>query len=173
MALNRIHLISMRFGSPMKLAKKDNPMKNKLLLAIAISVILATRTAIAGAVHCFVTTAKSPASLTAYSHFSRSRCPDLFTPISVLSNDFGYVQWTEAKNSNLVNLVNFWLEDTSDGTVTAIAPILNQFPIVPDGTTVEVGTDGGGPVFATFNDNAQGSETVPDIGPLWACSFSL
>jgi len=83
------------------------------------------------------------------------------------------VQWTEPENSNLVNLVNFWLEDTSDGTVTAIAPILNQFPIVPDGTTVEVETDGGGPVFATINDNAQGSETVPDIGPLWACSFSL
>ena len=80
-------------------------------------------------------------------------------PLSFLSNDFGYVQWTEPENSNLVNLVNFGLEDTRDGTVDSDHSILNQFPIVADGTIVEVGTDGGVPVFATFHDNAEDSET--------------
>ena len=63
-----------------------------------------------------------------------------------------------------MNLVNFWLEDTSNGTVDSDSSILNQFPIVPDGIMVEVGTDGGVQVFATFNNNVEGSETVPDTG---------
>jgi hypothetical protein len=42
--------------------------------------------------------------------------------------------------------------------------ILNQFPITGNATSVEVGTDGGVAVFATFNDNAAGSETAPDTG---------
>jgi hypothetical protein len=87
-----------------------------------------------------------------------------FLPRSFLSNDFGYVQWTEPENSHLVNLVNFGLEDTRDGTVKSDNSILDWFPIVEDGTTVEVGTDGGVPVFATFNDNAEGSEKAPDTG---------
>jgi len=46
----------------------------------------------------------------------------------------------------------------------AIIPCFNQFPVSADGATVEVETDGGVPVFATFNDNADGSEKAPDTG---------
>ena len=146
-------------------------MKTKLLLAVAITATLVTRTAFAGAVHSFVITENSPTSLTVTYDGSPLTvffyAPDKWKfslPRSFLSNDFGYVQWTEPENSNLVNLVNFGLEDTRDGTVDSDHSILNQFPIVADGTTVEVGTDGGVPVFATFNDGAEGSEKAPDTG---------
>ena len=49
--------------------------------------------------------------------------------------------------------------------------ILNEFPVTADGTSVEVGTDGGVAVFATFNDNAAGSETAPDTGPALGLLF--
>ena len=47
---------------------------------------------------------------------------------------------------------------TTGGLVESDHSISNQFPINAKGATVEVGTDGGIPVFATFNDNAKGSE---------------
>jgi len=50
--------------------------------------------------------------------------------------------------------------------------ILNQFSVNANGATVEVGTDGGVPVFATFNDNAEGSETAPDTGYTIVMLFS-
>jgi hypothetical protein len=146
-------------------------MKTKLLLAVALTATLVTQTASAGAVHSFVITENSSTSLTVTYDGSpltvTFQGPDAWSfslPRSFLSNDFGYEQWTEPENSNLVNLVNFGLEDTRDGTVDSDHSILNQFPIVADGTTVEVGTDGGVPVFATFNDKAEGSEAAPDTG---------
>ena len=146
-------------------------MKPKLLLAVAITATLVAETAFAGAVHSFVITENSPKNFTVTYDGSPLTVffegPDSWRfslPVSFLSNDFGYVQWTEPENSNLVNLVNFGLEDTRDGTVDSDHSILNQFPIVADGATVEVGTDGGVPVFATFHDNAEGSETAPDAG---------
>lgn len=74
------------------------------------------------------------------------------------------MQWTEPENSNLANQVSFGSEITRGGFVVSEQSILNQFPITANATSVEVGTDGGVAVFATFNDNAAGSETAPDIG---------
>jgi hypothetical protein len=146
-------------------------MKTKLLLAVAITATLVIQTASAGAVHSFVITEDSSTSLTVTYDGSpltvTFRGSDIWSfalPVGFRSNDFGYVQWTEPENSNFVNLVNFGLEDTRDGTVDSDHSILNQFPVIADGTIVEVGTDGGVPVFATFNDNAEGSETAPDTG---------
>ena len=153
-------------------------MKTKLLLAVALTATLVTQTASAGAVHSFVITENSSTSLTVTYDGSpltvTSQGPESWKfslPVSFLSNDFGYVQWTEPENSNLVNLVNFGLEDTRDGTVDSDHSILNQFPIVADGTTVEVGTDGGVPVFATFNDDAEGSESAPEAGSTLSLLF--
>lgn len=142
-----------------------------LVLVVAVTAALVIQPASAGAVHLFIITENSSTSLTVIYDGSPLTVsfegPDswkFLLPRSFLSNDFGYVQWTEPENSNLVNLVNFGLEDTRDGTVDSDHSILNQFPIVADGATVEVGTDGGVPVFATFHDNAEGSETASDTG---------
>jgi hypothetical protein len=43
-------------------------------------------------------------------------------------------------------------------------PLDNQKPVSADSTSVDVGTDGGATVFATFTDLATGSETAPDTG---------
>ena len=86
-------------------------------------------------------------------------------PAGFLSNDVGgLLQWTEPENSNLANQVSFGSEITRGGFVVSDQSILNQFPLNADGTSIEVGTDGGVPVFATFHDNAAGSETAPDTG---------
>jgi len=153
---------------------RDNPMNTKiiLVLVVAITAALGIQPASAGAIHSFVITEVSSTSLTVTYDgspltvtFHGSESWTFLLPAGFLSNDVGgLVQWTEPENSNLANLVNFGLEDTRDGTVDSDHSILNQFPIVVDGTTVEVGTDGGVPVFATFHDNAEGSERARDTG---------
>ena len=149
-------------------------MKTKiiLLLAVAITAALVTQTASAGAVHSFVITENSSTSLTVTydgspltEAFRGSETWTFLLPTGFLSNDFGEVlQWTEPENSNLANSVIFGSDITRAGFVQSDQSILNQFPLNADGTSIEVGTDGGVPVFATFHDNAAGSETAPDIG---------
>jgi len=162
---------------------EDNPMKTKiiLLLAVAITAALVTQTASAGAVHSFVITENSSTSLTVTYDgspltvaFRGSETWTFLLPTGFLSNDFGEVlQWTEPENSNLANSVIFGSDITRAGFVQSDQSILNQFPNA-DGTSIEVGTDGGVPVFATFNDNAVGSETAAQTpAPLWACFPSL
>ena len=126
----------------------------------------------AGAIHSFVITEVSSTSLTVTYDgspltvtFHGSESWTFLLPAGFLSNDVGgLVQWTEPENSNLANQVSFGSEITRGGFVVSDQSILNQFPITANATSVEVGTDGGVAVFATFNDNAAGSETAPDIG---------
>ncbi len=154
---------------------KDNPVKTKviLLVAVAITAALVTPPASAGAIHSFVITENSSTSLTVTYDgsplvvtFQGSETWTFLLPTGFLSNDVGgLVQWTEPENSNLANQVSFGSEITRGGFVASDQSIVNQFPTTADGTSIEVGTDGGVPVFATFHDNAAGSEVAaPDSG---------
>jgi hypothetical protein len=153
---------------------RDNPMNTKiiLVLVVAITAALGIQPASAGAIHSFVITEVSSTSLTVTYDgspltvtFHGSESWTFLLPAGFLSNDVGgLVQWTEPENSNLANQVSFGSEITRGGFVVSEQSILNQFPITANATSVEVGTDGGVAVFATFNDNAAGSETAPDIG---------
>jgi hypothetical protein len=132
-------------------------MKNKLLLAIAISAILATRTAFAGDVHSFVITENSSTSVTVTYDgspltvtFSNSDVWTFVLPVGFSFSDVGFQQWTEPENSNLVNFVSFGTDITVGGLVESDHSISNRFPINANGTTVEVGTDGGVPVFCNL-----------------------
>jgi hypothetical protein len=147
--------------------------KITLLVATAITAAFVTRPAIAGAIHSFVITENSSTSLTVtYDgspltvNFLGSETWTFLLPTGFLSNNPGQnVQWTEPENSNLANSVLFGSDITRGGFAQSDQSINNQFPPTPDGTSVEVGTDGGVAVFATFHDNAAGSETAaPDTG---------
>jgi hypothetical protein len=153
----------------------DNPMKTKiiLLLAVAVTAAVVNQPVHAGAIHSFVITENSPTSLTVTYDATALIVTfvnlDTWTfalPAGFLSSDVGgLLQWTEPENSNLANQVSFGSAITRAGFVASDHSILNQFPINANSTSVEVGTDGGVPVFATFNDNAAGSETAaPDTG---------
>jgi hypothetical protein len=142
-----------------------------LLLIVAIAATLVTRTASAGAVHSFVFTENSPTSLTVTYDgspltvtFSNSDIWTFVLPAGFSFSDVGFQQWTEPENSNLVNFVSFGTDITVGGLVESDHSFSNQFPVNANGATVEVGTDGGVPVFATFNDNGEGSEKAPDTG---------
>ena len=143
-----------------------------LVLVVAITAALGIQPASAGAIHSFVITEVSSASLTVTYDgspltvtFHGSESWTFLLPAGFLSNDVGgLVQWTEPENSNLANQVSFGSEITRGGFVVSDQSILNQFPITANATSVEVGTDGGVPVFAAFNDNAAGSETALDTG---------
>ena len=90
--------------------------------------------------------------------------PGLAAPAGFSFSDVGFQQWTEPENSNLVNFVSFGTDVTVGGLVESDHSLVNRFPVNANGATVEVGTDGGVPVFATFSDNAEGSEKAPDTG---------
>jgi hypothetical protein len=75
----------------------------------------------------------------------------------------GDEQWTEPENPNLVNLVDFGTAITRQGTVQSDFSLNTQFPVNANGARIQVGTDGGIPVFATFNDLGDVSR-VPDTG---------
>ena len=138
----------------------------------------------AGAAHSFVFTENSPTSLTVTYDgsplivivtFSNSDVWTFSLPVGFTFNVVGFQQWTEPENPNLANFVSFGTDITTGGLVESDHSILNQFRINANSTSVEVGTDGGVPVFATFNDNAAGSERQqPQTpAPLWACFLSL
>jgi hypothetical protein len=148
-------------------------MKTKiiLVLVVAISAALVNQPASAGAIHSFVLTENSSTSLTVTYDGSSLAVTfvNLDSWIFLLPAGFSSTvdleQWTEPENSNLVNQVSFGSDITRSGFVVSDHSIVNIFPINANGTTIEVGTDGGVPVFATFNDNAAGSEgTAPDTG---------
>jgi hypothetical protein len=148
-------------------------MKNILVLVLAIAGALVIQPASAGAIHSFVITENSPTSLTITFDGSPLAVTlhnlDSWTfllPAGFLANDTGgLLQWTEPENSNLANLVSFGSETTRGGFVVSDNSILNQFPLFGNDASVEVGTDGGVSVFATFHDKAAGSETTaPDTG---------
>jgi len=149
-----------------------------LLLIVAIAATLVTRTASAGAVHSFVFTENSPTSLTVTYDgspltvtFSNSDIWTFVLPAGFSFSDVGFQQWTEPENSNLVNFVSFGTDITVGGLVESDHSFSNQFPVNANGDTVEVGADGGVPVFATFNDNAEGSEKAPDTGSALSLLF--
>ena len=150
-----------------------------LVLVVAITAALGIQPASAGAIHSFVITEVSSTSLTVTYDgspltvtFHSSESWTFLLPAGFLSNDVGgLLQWTEPENSNLANQVSFGSEITRGGFVVSDQSILNQFPINADGTSVEVGTDGGVPVLATFNDNASGSETAPDTASTLSLLF--
>jgi VPDSG-CTERM motif len=153
---------------------RDNPMNTKiiLVLVVAITAALVIQPASAGAIHSVVITEVSSTSLTVTYDgspltvtFHGSESWTFLLPAGFLSNDVGgLLQWTEPENSNLANQVSFGSEITRGGFVVSDQSILNQFPVTANATSIEVGTDGGVAVFATFNDNAADSETVPDTG---------
>jgi hypothetical protein len=144
-----------------------------LVLVVAATAAMVIQPASAGAIHSFVITENSSTSLTVTYDgspltvtFQGSETWTFLLPTGFLSNDVGgLVQWTEPEKSNLANQVSFGSEITRGGFVASDHSTLNQFPISADGTSVEVGTDGGVAVFATFHDNAAGSEgEAPDSG---------
>jgi hypothetical protein len=148
-------------------------MKNILVLVVAIASALLIQAASAGAIHSFVITENSPTSLTiTYDGspltvtFHGSETWTFLLPAGFLANDTGgLLQWQEPENSNLANQVSFGSESTRGGFVASDQSMLNQFPFFWNDASVEVGTDGGVSVFATFHDNAAGSETTaPDTG---------
>jgi len=149
-----------------------------LVLVVAITAALVTQPASAGTVHSFVFTENSPTSLTVTYDgspltvtFSNSDIWTFSLPVGFSFNDVGFQQWTEPENSYLANFVSFGTDVTRGGFVESDHSISNQFPINADGATVEVGTDGGVPVFATFNDNAAGFEKAPDTGSTMGLFF--
>jgi hypothetical protein len=73
------------------------------------------------------------------------------------------VQWAEPESSSLVNYVTFGTAMTREGFVMSDVAVNPQLSVYPNGTPVQVGTDGGINVYATFTDNAAAAET-PDTG---------
>ena len=78
---------------------------------------------------------------------------------------------------NLVNLVNF--QTTIGGSHETFPFVISdiassgQIPINPDGASVQVGTEGGVPVIATFHDLGDVA-TAPDTGRTASlCGLSL
>jgi hypothetical protein len=91
--------------------------------------------------------------------------PDLWNfalPTGFLST-VGTPQWAEPENSNLVNAVSFGSAITRQGIVQSDFSLSTQLPVNANGARIQVGTDGGIPVFATFNDNGDAA-TVPETG---------
>jgi|SRR4051812_5284884 hypothetical protein len=144
-------------------------MKTILLLVVGTAVAL-TQPVIAGAIHQLSITENSSTSLTATYDGSPLTVtvfgfPEAWTislPPSFVPSTF-LQQWSEPENSTLVNSVNFgsslfFVLIKSDRQFT------DTFALNGDGATVPVGTDRGATVFATFNDNAAGSEAAPDTG---------
>ena len=153
-------------------------MKTKLLLIAALTATLATRTAFTGAVHSFVFTDNSPTSLTVTYDgspltvtFSNSDVWTFVLPVGFSFNDVGFQQWTEPENSNLVNFVSFGTDITVGGLVESDHSVSNQFPINANGATVEVGTDGGVPVFATLTTTPRAPRQSRTPALLFASSF--
>jgi len=75
----------------------------------------------------------------------------------------GSWQWTETDNLSLVNLVNFGSNITRAGFIQSDVPQSTAFPTLGDGASVQVGVDGGTPVFAAFYDRGDVA-AVPDGG---------
>jgi VPDSG-CTERM motif len=147
-------------------------LKTLLALMVMITAVWVTNT-VSGAFvvdHQLVFTENSSSSLTATYDASpltvtpTPGSPDQWTfslPVGFVDLTT-FVLWTEPDNSNLVNSVGF-----SNGTV--FSDVTNPGgPALTNGTPVQVGSDGGVAVFATFNDVGDVA-TVPDTGT----SFSL
>src|SRR5438046_5325899 len=145
---------------------------------------LVTTPVFAGAVHSLVITEVSSTSLTATFDGSslvvnfEAGFPDQW--LIVLPSTFvpgiDEQQWTEPENSGLVNRLAFnpSMRDIPPSIdVISDFPLDNQKPVTADGTTVDVGTDGGVPVFATFTDNDAGSEAAPTMSLLFLALTAL
>jgi hypothetical protein len=124
--------------------------------------------------HEFVLTENSSTSLAAtYDGSTLTVTPvgvdtwSFFLPTGFLSLG-GSWQWTEPDNSTLVNLVSFGSDITRAAFIQSDLSLSTQFPVNADGASVQVGTDGGVAVFATFHDLGDAA-TVPDTGT----TFSL
>jgi hypothetical protein len=83
------------------------------------------------------------------------------TPAGFLS--LGQPQWTEPDNPNLVNYVDFTQNVIAFVHSDALPNSLFNSPVA-DGSSIQVGTIFGAPVFATFTDHAAASEGVPEAG---------
>src|SRR5437879_4582313 len=145
-------------------------------LMVAITAAWGTQPVFGGAVHQFVLTENSSTNLSVIYdgspltvNFVSSDSWNFILPAGFVNTLAGFIQaWTEPRNSNLLNLVNFGTEITRAASITSDLTI-DSLPgsgvsPVPDGASVQVGTVGGVAVFATFNDKAAASEAVPDTG---------
>lgn len=141
-----------------------------LLLVVGIAVAL-TQRVMAGAIHQLSITENSSTSLTATYDGSPLTVtvfgfPEAWTislPPSFVPSTF-LQQWSEPDNSSLVNSVNFGSALGFFILIKSDSQFTDRFALNADGATVQVGTDGGATVFATFTDDATDSEAAPDTG---------